>query len=353
MLTPLHSIITPNTTSSDTQFDDNIGPETENKEYKEFTFNCTGIPIDAKLAEQYCETNKFDFNKFVISNLKKYMDIYAAKYGCGFWNANKAGEILFGINDFGFVKGIPYAGKFPCTMIKKYILKNIQSRLHVNNSDFDLTKFINIKITKIKNPSKPDVDILSDYSIFCKQKENILLKQQEYTVETRKWREKMSFYTQKLVDLTNNKYIRNIIIDYISNIDPTNISIDILKDDTFVLKQMTHDEISELKNYSDNPYYWITQWKDKMITTSQKERPIFLFDTSYFNTPINIISAASKMIPYWCNYNDTVNIYVISINYTKFPIDDLTFEYYDVLAKKWLSCIRTIFMGEPACVPLF
>jgi hypothetical protein len=347
MFNSMNTPITPNT-----MFDDNIGSETENTEYKEFTFNCSGIPIDIKLAEKYCKSNKFEFNKYVDSNLKKYADIYAPKYGCAFWNAQKEGKLFFGINDSGFVKGIPYAAKFQYKMLKNYILKNIHTRVRVSNGKINLTDFIKIKITKIKSPPKPETEINEDYLIFLKQKEEILIKQKQFMIEIEDWRKKMSFYTQKLIDLTNDKKIRNIIINYISNIDPTNISIDILKDDTYILQQITHDEISELKKCSDNPYYWITQWKDEMVTQCQKERPIFNCDTSSINTPINIISSASKMIPHWCNYNDNVNLYIITINYKKIPNNDLIFEYYDVQTKKWISCIRTIFMDEPACVPL-
>jgi hypothetical protein len=48
------------------EYNEYVGQETINCEYKEFTFNLDGLLIDSKLAEQYCTSNKFDFNKNVI-----------------------------------------------------------------------------------------------------------------------------------------------------------------------------------------------------------------------------------------------------------------------------------------------
>jgi hypothetical protein len=91
-------------------FDDFIGTETLSQEYKEFTFNNAGIPIDIKSAEYYCNSNKFEFNEYVILNIQKYFNYYLPKYISGFLNSNLNGEFYIGINDYGFIKGIPYCG---------------------------------------------------------------------------------------------------------------------------------------------------------------------------------------------------------------------------------------------------
>ena len=69
------------------EYNEYIGQETVDCEYKEFTFNLAGLILDTKLAEHYCSTNLFEFNKNVIFNLKKYFKVYLGKYACGyFWN---------------------------------------------------------------------------------------------------------------------------------------------------------------------------------------------------------------------------------------------------------------------------
>jgi hypothetical protein len=85
-------------------FNDYIGFETINKEYKEFTFNCAGINIDNKLAEKYCYNNNFKFNEDVLENLKKYIKVYLPKYACSFWNSKiQKSKFYIGVNDFGLV----------------------------------------------------------------------------------------------------------------------------------------------------------------------------------------------------------------------------------------------------------
>ena len=95
-----------------------IDEETLPREYKEFTFNLSGIQIDNKVAEEYCKTNRFDFNKQVNSNIKKYFKMYAPKYMVSFFNSKINGELFIGVDDWGFVKGIPYKGEIPIDILK-------------------------------------------------------------------------------------------------------------------------------------------------------------------------------------------------------------------------------------------
>ena len=44
------------------KYNDFIGSELIEKEYKEFTFNCAGIILNNKLAEEYCINSIFNFN---------------------------------------------------------------------------------------------------------------------------------------------------------------------------------------------------------------------------------------------------------------------------------------------------
>ena len=99
-------------------YDEFIGPEDENTEYKEFTFNLAGPTLDTKLAESYCQNSKFDFNESVIFNLKRYFKVYMSKYFNAFNNASIEGDLYIGVNDFGFVKGIPYKGNLPIEYLK-------------------------------------------------------------------------------------------------------------------------------------------------------------------------------------------------------------------------------------------
>ena len=335
-------------------FNDYVGREDINVEYKEFTLNLAGLAIDIKHAELYCNNNKFEFNESIIKNINKYLDVYVGKYACGFWNYKHGGSIHFGINDFGIVKGIPYKGELPIREIKEKIIKNIQKYVRViDNYGIDLSEYIEINISKIKTPDSPETCVTDDYLDYLKKKRDIIQKIDEYSKHIEEWQTEMSFYTQKLVSLIENKQAKKELLKYIESVDPTSVSIEILKNPTFKLRQLTHEEIGELKDINkvgDNPYYWITHWKDLMINKVRDKKPVLNIDTAIYNAPLNILSSISKMIPYWCHFNDDVNLYTISINFIETNIDS-PIEYFDFTSKRWCSCVRTMIYDEPACIP--
>ena len=89
-------------------YNDYIGIEELDREYKEFTFNLAGLELDSKLVEEYCSSNKFNFNKAVLINLKKYIKIYTTQNACASFNSNIDSSFFIGVNDDGFIKGIPF-----------------------------------------------------------------------------------------------------------------------------------------------------------------------------------------------------------------------------------------------------
>ena len=140
-----------------TEFNEFLGPENENTEYKEFAFSSAGLGtiIDSKLAEIYCQNCKFEFNDAVLLNLKKYFKVFVPKYFSAFINASIEGDLYIGVNDYGFVKGIPYQGEIPIdflkdrifSSLKKYIQDRIFSSLKKyiqDSSDLNFNEMIDI-----------------------------------------------------------------------------------------------------------------------------------------------------------------------------------------------------------------
>ncbi len=63
------------------EFNEFLGLENENTEYKEFAFSSAGLGtiINTKLAELYCQNCKFEFNEAVLLNLKKIFQSFHTK----------------------------------------------------------------------------------------------------------------------------------------------------------------------------------------------------------------------------------------------------------------------------------
>ena len=110
-------------------FNDYLGKESLDKEYKEFTFNLAGLRIDKKLADEYCTSNKFDFNDAVTANIKKYIKTYLCTNACANFNSNIDGKFYIGVNDDGFIKGIPYQGELSIKETEEYIYKVLRENL--------------------------------------------------------------------------------------------------------------------------------------------------------------------------------------------------------------------------------
>jgi len=263
------------------EFNKFIGYEDLFKEYKEFTFNLAGLPLDIDICESYCITNKFDFNNIVIDNLNKYFKVYLPKYISSFLNltTNNISEFMIGINDFGYVKGIPYKGDLPINelsqMIYNIINKNIKCEYILN-----LDKFIKINFIKVNfNNDKNNIyNIHPKFNEYLINKNKYNLEYKKYLFEYDIWKKKFMFINRKLVDLVNSSESRLLLINYIKSFDPNNIVIDLLLSD-YKLESKTHFELIESKKNINDPYYWVTRWKDEYKDYIISLKPNFNMDS--------------------------------------------------------------------------
>lgn len=335
-------------------YNDYIGTETLFKEYKRFTFNLAGLIIDTRHAEEYCSNNKFEFNEAVIINLKKYIKIYATINACASFNSNIDSKFMIGINDDGFVEGIPYNGELPIEELKIYIYKTLSENL-INPlfDSIDFTKYVKINITKINKPGKPQYELNSGFLKFLKKKKQHQELHKKYDKDIKDWRIRFDFVNQKLFKLINNTESRMILIEFIKSIDSSSPVIDLLYSN-YQEEYKQHDAVVILKDDILSPYYWITRWKDITISKLRKEKPLPIKSLS--NTPTNLIMNVAEMIPWWVHNNDSMNLYIVEIEFktSEFGIDfkgENLFSYLDY-KNKWLMCHRTIINGGPSCFPI-
>jgi hypothetical protein len=340
-------------------FNDFIGVETLEREYKEFTLHNTGLLIDYKLAVIYCKNKKFKFNDLVIKNLKKYTNVYFPKYVCGFLNSDIKGELYIGVNDYGFIRGIPFHGELDILTIKQNMIDVITKSLK-NNLDikFDINKLVNIDIVKIEHPPEPTGELPETFIKYLELKLNYEQKYQQFVQNMTMWKNKMKYYVQKLTDIVNNEDSRKILIDYIKTHDETSNAIKILESD-YIMEYRDHGEINILKYDTEQPYYWVCRWKDEMIDMMKSIKPTFNDVDCFSATPYNIIVGVSEMIPYWLHNNSDMNLYVVKVSVNKIsdiycltPPFDITFSYLTHDEKKWTSCYRNVLSnGDPVCTP--
>lgn len=348
----------------DITFNDYIGKETLNREFKEFTFHNSDLNINNETAELYCRTGKFDFNQNVLFNLNKYILNYIPKYTCAFLNSNIDADFIIGVNDYGFIKGIPYNGRLPTYSIKTLINEVINENvMKLDNSNFNFRKHITVNIIKINKPPQVSIQTIpNEFITYLHNKEIYKREYANYVNNMEIWRNEMKKFTQKLSDLVNNFESRIRLIDYIKSYDPENPVIEILKTN-YLFENKEYEQINILKNNPLHPCFWVCKWKDEMIELIKNQKPIFNNSNFISSTPINLINSVSDMIPFWLSNNTNLNLYVIKINFHSIPLYSIYNEYneriisfyykkYNNFQCKWISCYRNIQNnGEPECTP--
>jgi hypothetical protein len=343
------------------QFNENIGRESYGTEFKGFSFYKTGMTIDKDDAEKCCIDKKFIFDHLTALNLDVYIDQYVPRYACGFINSEKESEkeykkspekqLYFGVNDFGFVKGIPYKDSITLEKIKEKIEKTFSTHLRTT------TKLhFNVEIIEVDRETVPvpDKDVPEKFTKYLAKKDAYMKRYQDFIDESTKVKEKYDIINLKLVDIFNTKETRLIVEEYIRKTDPTNPVLQIIASD-FQLLQISGEELRDIKTDPTNPYYWVTTFKDSIIDEYKKNKPIFN-DLFRKTTPLNLLISLDEMIPYWIQANLDLKLAVIKITFciekNEEEIVDNISTFFDITTKKWTSCKRVIDKGQPMCVPI-
>lgn len=356
-----------------TTFNDFIGRENLEMEFKEFSLYNSGLNLTYSHAEKLCHTGQFDFNCYVIQNIKRYTINYLPRYTCAFLNREircayilkqtdehfiaRSGHLFIGVNNYGFARGIPYQGELPTDKIKEVMLSIITKRVKNKSiKDINFKNLVNIQIFKIDSPPKPSTEISPSFAKYLKQKEDFIKEYNQFIEKIENWKIRENFFTQKLVNLVNNTESRLMLIEYIRNTEPTSPIIKLLESN-YILEYKNHEEISTLKDDVMNPYYWVCRWKDEMLDIIRARKPVFNDPGFMACIPYYLIISASEMIPWWVHKNPNMNLYIIHIEFktllSEYGVSSLDEYFLYKNDKNWKSCYRNILPnGEPTCTPL-
>lgn len=348
-------------------YNQNIGVEKKDCEYKVFNFN--PLKISSEDAIEYLENKKFIFNSSVIATLSNYFEIYLPKYICSYFHPQSElnkGYLYMGISDDGSVSGIPFIGKIPLDFIyhqiDKIFLKFLRfsdpkTKLMVRNSiSYEIIK---VNTNNLKCTSQPT------YNIYIKEQEKIKLQFSKYNKKKQMWDKMFNPNILKLCDMINDESTREIIWSYIK--EKSNYSMGTFKninshlsiycdvDDYWTLmtkikcghkfEPLEPGKISNVKHDKLNVYNWITEWKDSkncMLKLAKPKIPKKYIDPQY---PIFLLSRSTKMMPEWIENNKNLNLFVLKIS---FDIKYHCVIEYKCFENNWKKSYRTMKKdGEP------
>ena len=327
------------------KFKENSGLETISTEYKEFTFYSCGLNIDNNDAIELIQNNKWIFNKNVIYSLENMITTYLPKYTCAYLSSNIDinCDLYFGVNDIGDLIGIPFQGYLDIHHIENYV-----KMVYKNNIQFDgnIMDYVTIDIIKLENDSFIVKNINPKFIQYTKYLKIYNEKKKKYLSNKLTWVKLTNRYNAKLCDLANTLDTRIELLQYIQFYDPKNNVIKLLKNG-LQLEHKNMDYVNKYKNNKNSVYYWLTEWKDKMLQFVKVIKPKLLYKIPNEYFPLHILLTVNNMIPYWTKFNDNINLFIIKFTFTK--QQNLLIKYKTIY-DEWSQCKRIIQNDHPCCI---
>lgn len=293
-----------------------VRKETNSIEYKMFTIHDCDDYFEEDEIKTICYGNitKFIlFNTMILNNLEYYCFKYIPKYLSIFGNSNLPfGKLLFGIDDFGEITGIPYLGSIESLHnVIDNCLRNIGVYIKSENKDV-LIEQIKYNIKKLDTSNYyEDVSISEKIDAWEKKVKTINDNWNIYLNEKTKWLNKITKANTNLNNYANDPSLRSIVLDYVKQNSPDSISI---------VNLLSSDEIIEIDyvniehNIKDRTKleHWIGRAKDNYIELIEKQRPpkqSYPYLTNIYKKELNLLTNLRKNL---LDHNE-ISYYIIEI----------------------------------------
>lgn len=367
-------------------FNQNLGPETVEREYKLGVINFER-EISYQEALSLIESGKWIFNTEIISLISSYLKKYLSKYISSFTHTLsniKNAELYIGVNDDGIVKGIPFKGNLNLDFCKKAISDIFEKQLIF--PDDDSKKFLrnNLLIESIKVEYNGD-HCSSEYfknnikKYFSRDKD---LKRYQRFKEL--WCNLMSKQGGKINENLNNN--RQVFLKYIDDNDIITkskyqhtyshleylIDVPTYYDMKATLRTKQFNELKRgnvvkykeiinhkrvdlyLHEYNDVfCLYLYGRFHDFQRDSYRNFKPVRPKIKPDVNYPKFLLSQVEHMIPLWKKNNRNMNLYVIKITIPSgFLRQTESIKYYNERKRKYEECFRANDFAGPATLTL-
>jgi hypothetical protein len=197
-------------------------------------------------------------------------------------------------------------------------------------------------------------------SVFLQKKKALDTRIDSHSKKYTKWQQKNDLYSGKLVDLYNNPISRREFLQYLRKLKKYEMVRRVKGGEE--IEQQGYDKIREYRESSDNLYYWLCTWKDEILETIRKQKPIrerayknilSRLETNY--SPSHILINVGEMVPWWMQNNEGMNLYLIRFTFRKEKKDEIkkkgwTIRFIDHLHRS-IRCYRTVVDDQPCCLP--
>lgn len=359
-----------------------FGKEEFSKEFKELYLQDISSFFDEMeiydLIRNNVPLSMYKFNEMMDSTIKSYMFKYIPKYIGNFSKAKTSGDLYIGIDDMGFVEGIPYYGNLDKKKIKNYILATmINTRGIYCNDDGTLSddnnrsvvswyyKNLDIQIIKLDtyeeytgNNFNTDVaDNLVKLNQLVSQNQKIVDIWNVYIRAYKKWHSERLKYGGKLINYLIEDDMRQGLIKYVINEFSTNPTYDKSKLDTILeffnkdkeyYEQLTFtlDYIETILNDQYSPIRWLVKYKDGLVNEINKKKPQRPSEKADDELYLRFCNSVSNIKTHLIKTSN-INFYLIKISIPNMHNTYLEYRYNET--SSWISRARTLLSSGPSC----
>ena len=349
-------------------------------EHKEFTLHKTKSIANKLILFDFLNNFKFtnEIKQLFIKSLFIYCKEYLPKYICSFSNSNINGELNIGINNIGFVTGIPYKGDLPFKKIKKKIYSIIETSIQ---QKIKIQENIEIKLIKVTNQiQKKSINIKQKIEKCNNKKDLLYHKLSEVQKEQYRWKKKMAQYQALVGIITTSKTCKELY-DFIiqkKNILEFKFKFKLTfytKENQFFTKKITqfydfwlccknftlpdHDRLQIEKKNKNNILYWLVIFKDYSVDSIQTIKPNFVkikkriyreLQNNGKQHPVKYLFRLTPLIQNFLNENYDYYVLKIVIRGKNLP-NNLLFQHPDIFEDtEWYYKKRIIIDDEPLTI---
>jgi hypothetical protein len=363
-----------------------IGPELLKREFKELCLQNIFSYFEIEEIKAFLYNNvALDptiFNRMILDNLHIYMEKYIPKYIGNFSKASIDGDLYIGVNDLGYIEGIPIDGELTIDMVKQMIsnAKHLSRGFRTCHSDpGDATEaesnidpsivdwyYDNLQIDIIELDIKSDILTLADDYMRSlelirqtdKSNEEIKLEWDAFRIRYIDWHNRLTTYSGKLLNYLTKDELKAELIAYIRNqfdinpiYDQTQLEpiVEFFTQDISVFEKISFsiDFIEKIMTDFYNPIRWLMAFKDHMLKIIKKEKPSSPSVKSDYGFHYRYCNNIYNIKPQLIMSNDNIRFYMIKIHIPYMP--DTYLEYKLPKSDMWLSKARILINGEPSC----
>lgn len=360
-------------------FNECIGLESSEREYKiGVIYWSRDISFQDSL--KLLMNGQWIFNTCIFNTIVIYIRKYLCKYIASFTNRLSSidnGELYIGVDDNGFIKGIPYQGILTLDVIRPLIESTINEMLLFSNNsirerlkDKMKIEIINIRFRCSYYYVKESKEKINDYIKFNKEKEDKIEKYSNFKKMWVKLIEKQQIQIHKCIDKErfqflnyckekgvlrkkdyNHKYSR---LEYLCDVPNyydmiANIKIkkferqrdgSIVTYPNLIRGENTDHRFNEINDVI--ALYNFGRYKDFCLLAYRNMRlnhPSIKVDPNY---PKFLLSQIETMVPIWMKKNKNINLYVIKVTIPSGILKEgESISYFNVKKRKYEQCFRS------------